>query len=74
MVHTERHNKQTYLAKCKKLENVAENAKCTGKEKTLEKKRHQNFNASDLLASDTTGRKTWQNVNSKRRLQRIQNL
>ncbi len=55
---------------------IKENAKCTGKEKTLEKKRHQilNFKASDLLAIDTTGRRTWQSVNSKRRLQRIQIL
>ncbi len=33
-------------------------------EKTLEKKA-SNFKASDLLASDTTGRRTWQNVNSR---------
>jgi hypothetical protein len=44
-----------------------------------ERKRHKkketsNFNASDLLASDTIGRRTLQNVYSKRRLQRIQNL
>jgi hypothetical protein len=42
-------------------------------EKTLEK-RDINFKASDFLASDTTGRQIWQNVNSKRRLKRIQNL
>ncbi len=40
----------------------------------MRKKEASNFKASDLLASDTTGRRIWQNVNSKRRLQRIKNL
>jgi hypothetical protein len=31
------------LAKCEQLENIAENAKCTGKEKTFEKKRNKIF-------------------------------
>jgi hypothetical protein len=44
------------------------------KGKDIRKKEKSNFKASDLLARDTTGRRTWQNVNSKRRLQRIQNL
>jgi hypothetical protein len=44
------------------------------KGKDIRKKETSNFKASVLLASDTIGRRTWQNVNSKRRLQRIQNL
>jgi hypothetical protein len=41
------------------------------KGKDIRKKETSNFKASDILASDTTGRRTWQNVNSKRILERI---
>jgi hypothetical protein len=44
------------------------------KGKDMRKKETSNFKASDLLASDKTGRRIWQNVNGKRRLQKIQNL